>query len=74
MVIMSVGDVAACLYTTYCVPSREVGRLPTSLLGTQYTYTDTSCCHIPDGHNYHFLTSFLHTTLTRNNVRSLKMN
>ena len=48
---MSTGDVAA----------RRICRqiLPTSLLGTQYTHTDTTCCHITDGHNYHFLTSFL---------------
>ena len=42
-----------------CVLCREcLTSLPTCLLGTQYTNTDTTCYHITDGHNYHFLTSF----------------
>jgi len=55
VVIMSIGDVAACRICVCILCSQQGGRqtlqsLPTSLLRTQYTHTDTTCCHITDGH------------------------
>ena len=63
MVIMSIGDVTACRMCVCILCSLQEGMqtlqsLPSSLQGTLYTHTDTTCCHITDGHNYHFLTSF----------------